>query len=81
MQSSAHKLFTIPTHMPKHKILSVDIGGTLAKMAFYVPKGHKILQSGQKIDDVLGHDVLPCKFAYFILTDPSRNAERRYDLP
>ena len=28
----------MPTIMPKKKILSIDIGGTLAKVAFYVPK-------------------------------------------
>jgi hypothetical protein len=50
--------------MPQPKIISVDIGGTLAKMAFYVPKDHKILQSGQNIEDSLGPDVLPSKIIF-----------------
>jgi hypothetical protein len=29
----------LPSVMPGKKILAVDIGGTLAKAAFYVPKG------------------------------------------
>jgi pantothenate kinase len=32
------KSFKLPAHLPARKILSVDIGGTLAKVAFYVPK-------------------------------------------
>ena len=28
----------MPAILPKKKILSIDIGGTLAKVAFYVPK-------------------------------------------
>ena len=31
-------LFQLPAVFPKKKILSIDIGGTLAKMAFYIPK-------------------------------------------
>jgi len=32
------KNFVLPALMPNKKILSVDIGGSLAKTAFYVPK-------------------------------------------
>ena len=28
----------VPLVMPKKKILAIDIGGTLAKTAFYIPK-------------------------------------------
>ena len=39
MQSQLHKnLFKLPEKFPNRKILSIDIGGTLAKAAFYVPK-------------------------------------------
>lgn len=34
--------FVLPTVMPQRKILSVDIGGTLAKTAFFVPKNDPI---------------------------------------
>ena len=32
------KNFKLPHQLPNRKILSVDIGGTLAKAAFYVPR-------------------------------------------
>jgi len=32
------KNFVLPTAMPNRKILAIDIGGTLAKTAFYLPK-------------------------------------------
>jgi hypothetical protein len=39
MQSAMAKgLFQLPSLFPKKKIISLDIGGTLAKMAFYIPK-------------------------------------------
>jgi hypothetical protein len=39
MQSTFSKgIFTLPALFPRKKILSFDIGGTLAKVAFYVPK-------------------------------------------
>lgn len=31
-------LFQLPSVFPRKKILSIDIGGTLAKVAFYIPK-------------------------------------------
>jgi pantothenate kinase len=31
-------MFKLPAVFPNKKILSIDIGGTLAKVAFYVPK-------------------------------------------
>ena len=38
MMSISKALFQLPAMFPKKKILSIDIGGTLAKVAFYVPK-------------------------------------------
>ena len=34
--------FHLPTSFPAKKILAVDIGGTLAKTAFYIPKSDPI---------------------------------------
>jgi hypothetical protein len=34
--------FQLPKAFPAKKILAVDIGGTLAKTAFYIPKGDPI---------------------------------------
>lgn len=37
-------LFQLPAAFPRKKILSLDIGGTLAKVAFYVPKDDPNMQ-------------------------------------
>ena len=31
------KALTLPKKLPNKKIISIDIGGTLAKTAFYIP--------------------------------------------
>jgi hypothetical protein len=31
------KALTLPKRLPNKKIISIDIGGTLAKTAFYIP--------------------------------------------
>ena len=36
--SAAKALFKLPQIFPNKKILSIDIGGTLAKAAYYIPK-------------------------------------------
>jgi hypothetical protein len=36
------KNFVLPAIMPNRKILAIDIGGTLAKTAFYLPKDDPI---------------------------------------
>ena len=38
MMPISKALFQLPAAFPKKKIMSLDIGGTLAKVAFYVPK-------------------------------------------
>lgn len=37
----------IPIAFPKKKILAVDIGGTLAKTAFYIPRDDPSLHSSE----------------------------------
>ena len=37
------KTLKLPKVFPNRKIVSIDIGGTLAKTAFYVPNSHKEL--------------------------------------
>jgi len=41
------KNFVLPALMPNKKILSVDIGGSLAKTAFYIPKDDVVRQNKQ----------------------------------
>jgi hypothetical protein len=38
------KNFVLPVIMPNRKILAIDIGGSLAKTAFYIPKDDPIRQ-------------------------------------
>ena len=42
--------FVLPAVMPSKKILSVDIGGTLAKTAFYVPRDDPIRQNLERFE-------------------------------
>jgi hexokinase len=37
-------LIQLPAAFPRKKILSLDIGGTLAKVAFYIPKDDANMQ-------------------------------------
>lgn len=37
MYSLPKNFFKLPSKFPNKKIISIDIGGTLAKSAFYVP--------------------------------------------
>jgi len=34
------KALTLPKKLPNRRIISIDIGGTLAKTAFYIPESH-----------------------------------------
>lgn len=50
---------------PARNIISVDIGGTLAKTAFYVPKHHRLnLEKAGKFDS-LTKDSIPSKYSVF----------------
>ena len=51
----------IPKKLPEHKILSIDIGGTLAKTAFYIPLDHQsALQKEGKLESLMD-DTIPSK--------------------
>jgi hypothetical protein len=54
------KKFVLPACLPQRKILSVDIGGTLAKAAFYVPKSDSVYQDADRFK-ALTHMTIPCK--------------------
>jgi len=43
----------MPLHLPNKKILSVDIGGSLAKAAFYIPMSHiKLLEEKKCLQEM-----------------------------
>jgi hypothetical protein len=52
MHSFPNNFFKLPHKFPNKKILSIDIGGTLAKAAFYVPI-EEDSKHHNKIKDVL----------------------------
>ena len=52
--------FMLPTMMPKQKILAVDVGGTLAKACFYVPREYQE-QLDQSKYDMLTEKTIPSK--------------------
>lgn len=43
----------LPTEFPQRKILSVDIGGTLAKVAFYLPKDDPLRANTAKLQQIM----------------------------
>ena len=52
----------LPQVLPTKKILSIDIGGTLAKAAFYMPKSELAeLEKNDKIESIT-KEALPSKF-------------------
>jgi hypothetical protein len=60
MQTISKSLFHFPSKLPNKKILSVDIGGTLAKTAFYIPRddsNHKVIEH----HELLSKNSVPCK--------------------
>jgi len=60
--------FSLPSVMPSRKILSVDIGGTLAKTAFFVPKDDPLRQTFSKFE-ALTNDTIPSKSTTHFLSD------------
>jgi hexokinase len=54
-------LIRLPAHFPNKKILSIDIGGTLAKAAFYVPNDHKLKMMEMGKFTSLTHNTIPSK--------------------
>ena len=58
--------FVLPALMPQRKILSVDIGGTLAKTAFYIPKSDPVHQDIEALEKITSNS-LPRKSRFHIL--------------
>ena len=54
--------FTLPAVMPAKKIISVDIGGTLAKAAFYLPRDDPMRQDLTKYE-ALTSECIPSKYS------------------
>lgn len=54
------KNFILPTHLPNRKILSVDIGGSLAKVAFYIPRTDPMRNNEESIRKLTALTI-PCK--------------------
>ena len=54
-------LFQIPAKFPKKRILSMDIGGTLAKIAYYVPKDDPKFTNDPEYHQKLTQQAIPCK--------------------
>lgn len=52
MNSSVKGMFKFPTQFPAKKILSIDIGGTLAKAAFYIPKGDPLFDDACSLESL-----------------------------
>jgi hypothetical protein len=57
------KKFILPVKMPNKKILSVDIGGTLAKTAFYIPK-QDIIRTNQRVWEKITDSTIPSKMFF-----------------
>ena len=55
------KKFILPAVMPSKKILSVDIGGSLAKTAFYVPKSDAVRLNSERFEKIT-HNTMPSKW-------------------
>lgn len=52
--------FSLPSVFPAKKILAVDIGGSLAKTAFYIPKGDPVRLDEDKFR-ILTNKSIPSK--------------------
>ena len=61
------KTLKLPKVFPNRKIVSIDIGGTLAKTAFYVPNSHKeTLKQDGRYESLLENSI-PSKLKHKIL--------------
>jgi hypothetical protein len=59
-------MFKLPVAFPNRRILSIDIGGTLAKAAFYVPKSDPHFKE-PAYHDKLAADTIPSKYNLIII--------------
>ena len=57
----------LPFCFPKKKILAIDVGGTLAKAAFYVPPDDPHLQN-KEFTAILSESTIPSKLNKFLHT-------------
>ena len=72
--------FSLPAAMPQRRILSVDIGGTLAKTAFYVPRNDPIRQCAERYE-ALTHDCIPSKSAARRASKTTKGDQRCVPVP
>lgn len=80
MQSTMTKgLFHMPALLPNKKIVSIDIGGTLAKVAFYIPRGDPKLRD-PVYQEKLTKDTIPSKVMRVTWDVCSRATERGHHL-
>jgi hypothetical protein len=57
------KNFILPALMPNKKILSVDIGGSLAKTAFFIPKDDTV-RHNKKQWETITSKAIPSKLTF-----------------
>jgi pantothenate kinase len=62
----------LPTRFPNKKIMAVDIGGTLTKVAFFLPSGSDSATNREELErlETITSDCIPSKsnsFIYFLL--------------
>jgi hypothetical protein len=56
------KKLVLPSKLPSRKILALDIGGTLAKTALYVPKDDPVRLNTSTFEAITNKSI-PCKLA------------------
>jgi len=57
---SKSSIVRLPSKLPNRKILSVDIGGTLTKTAFYIPRDDPIRFDPSNFEKIT-HETIPSK--------------------
>lgn len=60
MQQIGKSLISLPAKFPNKKILAFDIGGSLAKVAFYLPREQPQFEDFRNLE-VLTKDCIPSK--------------------
>lgn len=56
----ARTMLSLPNKFPSKRILSIDIGGTLAKTAFFLPRDDPQFQDLKNVE-ILTKDTIPSK--------------------
>jgi hypothetical protein len=66
MQSLTSSIFrSLPLQFPNKRILSIDIGGTLAKTAFYIPRSDPQMEDAS-FHEVLTKDTIPSNYLHIL---------------